>query len=417
MNRTATIASALLVSLLCAVVLFAFIDRAAVAVPFADELKFGGLYAELAKGGVPSLSTLMASHNGHPYLLLNLLLALTLHFGWSWSWMMYAQVPVLVLAFWVVLRNLANSTGGGPWPFVAAVGIACSLVTIRLWENLYWGMQISAALCFLFTVLCFDAAARYLRDGSGRAAGSTAAWGLLAVLSTGAGIFAALIAAVFVAAAALRARRARHAWLMAGYAAVALVLFLSANLISGKYGVGYQSFPWVAGIEHLLRMFAHAFFGMDPQLNGGLVLGAVVLAGASALLLVALRRLSAGEDYAFECMLMLLGFALIASITYARTKYGVFQPTASRYILFVVPVAIGCFMLLCRFRSRALLAAACALVIVGTVREARVEWGTAPYRKEGLTAHREGLCGPQPGEQAAPFDARTRALLCRSAHD
>ena len=139
------------------------ITRAAVAVPFADELKFGALYAELAKGGVPALSTLMASHNGHPYLLLNLLLALTLHFGWSWSWMMYAQVPVLVLAFWVVLRNLADSTGGGAWPFVAAVGIACSLVTVRLWENLYWGMQISAALCFLFTVLCFDAAARYLR--------------------------------------------------------------------------------------------------------------------------------------------------------------------------------------------------------------------------------------------------------------
>ena len=55
MKRTVTIASALLVSLLCAVVLFVFIDRAAVAVPFADELKFGGLYEELAKGDLPIL--------------------------------------------------------------------------------------------------------------------------------------------------------------------------------------------------------------------------------------------------------------------------------------------------------------------------------------------------------------------------
>lgn len=417
MKRTVTIVSALLVSLLFAAVLFAFIARAAVAVPFADELKFGALYAELARGGMPSLSTLMASHNGHPYLLLNLLLALTLHFGWSWSWMMYAQVPVLVLAFWVVLRNLANSTGGGAWPFVAAVGIACSLVTVRLWENLYWGMQISAALCFLFIVLCFDAAARYLREGSGRAAASTAAWGLLAVLSTGAGIFAALIAAVFVAVAALRAGRRRHAWLMAGYAAIALVLFAAANMISGKYGVGYQSFPWLAGIEHLLRMFAHAFLALDPQRNGGLVLGAGVLLAACVLLGLALRRLWKGEDYAFECMVMLLGFALIGSITYARTKYGIFQPTAPRYILFVVPVAIACFMLLCRFRARALLAAACVLVLAGTVRDARVEWDIAPYRKVGLTGHRDALCGPQPGEPAAAFDERTRAFLCRSAHD
>ena len=349
MKRTATIALALLVSLLCAIVLFAFIGRAAVAVPFADELKFGALYAELAKGGVPALSTLMASHNGHPYLLLNLLLALTLHFGWSWSWMMYAQVPVLVLAFWVVLRNLADSTGGGAWPFVAAVGIACSLVTVRLWENLYWGMQISAALCFLFTVLCFDAAARYLRGGSGRAAGFTAAWGLLAVLSTGAGIFAALIAAAFVAVAALRAGRSRHAWLMGGYAAIALVLFLSANLISGKYGVGYQAFPWVAGIEHLLRMFAHAFFGMDPQRNGGLVLGAAVLVVASVLLAIALRRLLKGEDYAFECMVMLLGFALIGSITYARTKYGVFRWLYTSAYECRYEVVPGAFRLIAQF--------------------------------------------------------------------
>ena len=55
---------------LLTIFLLILIRRSAVSVPFADEFHFTTLFTFAANGQIPPVTELLASHNGHPYLIL-----------------------------------------------------------------------------------------------------------------------------------------------------------------------------------------------------------------------------------------------------------------------------------------------------------------------------------------------------------
>lgn len=363
-------------------VLMALIFRAAVGTPFQDELVFSPLYRSLAEQRFPPLTDLIAAHNGHPYLLLKALISLTLLAGLPWTWMMYAQVGVLALCVLLVVRWRSARMGA-----VASTVVVAVLLSPRQWENLYWAMQLAFPLSLLFSLAAFAAADRYARSTQDtRWAYAALAGGLAASVSNGAGIFALGLASVAVVTVS-RAARERAAAMIA--LALGIGLFVYAQVLAPRSGVGSAPMDMLRALEHALRMMAHQFLDAAPRSSVTLVLGVV----ASLIVVYAVATAAAAwRDCLFELLCIALSLLLIAGVTYSRVTAGIFQPDAPRYLPLLAPLTIGTVLLLERAGRRGVLIGMLVVVAVGYALALRSEWRITPYRQENMLAAHQELC-------------------------
>ncbi len=407
-----------------AVLLFSFQRRAVVSVPFLDEFVFSRLYEEILHDGHPSLKTLFTAHNGHVYTLLYLIIWVALGVGLPWKWLMFAQVPILALAAVVALRNL-DMRGRGWVVCTATAAVVFSVLSIRMWENLYWGMQISAALGLLFAFLAFNAAARY--DG-GESNWShlcwALLWALLALLSTGSGIVATLVVCAWLGLRAAAQRNARHLLVLLVLGASAIALhWLTLDLAAR--GETDAKWPPLDGFaKHVLHMFAHAFIDLDNASPFAPWIGLAFLGVAVAAALVSMRQawIDGQKEQAFALLLIAYAAATIAGISWARMKAGIWQPDAPRYYLYVLPLAVGIFLAFSNPRALRWGGAVWVLFLLAAanlIHSAKVEWGVSPYRKLAMEAHRTDLCETGFDGKERPYNLtdeqirRIRALYCR----
>lgn len=365
-----------------ATVLAVLIYRAGFATPFKDELLFWPLYRSLAEHDFPPLSELVAAHNGHPYLLLKALISLTLLAGLPWTWMMYAQVGVLLLCVLLVVGSRSARMGA-----VASLVVVSALLSPRQWENLYWAMQLAFPLSLMFSLAAFTAADRYARSTQDtRWAYAALASGLAASVSNGAGIFALGLAGVAVATVS-RVARVRVAAFVA--LAAGIGLFVYAQVLTPRSGIGDAPIDLTRAMEHAVRMMAHQFVDAPPRSPVTLVMGVA----ASLIVAYAVATAVAGwRDSLFEFLCIALSLLLIAGVTYARVTAGIFQPDAPRYLPLLAPLTIGTVLLLDRAGRRGVLIGMLVVMAVGYALALRSEWRISPYRQENMLAAHQALC-------------------------
>lgn len=381
-SRGATCAKYCLAALALGTVITLLIVRAAFPTPFQDELTFNTLFAPLARREFPALSELVAAHNGHPYLLLKLIVAITILGGLPWAWMMYAQVGVLgvcALVVYLVRRERLGSLAGAV--------VLLVLFSPRQWENFYWAMQLAFPMSLLFSLASFAAADRYaVSTHDPRWAYAALVSGLGASVSNGAGIFALGLASVAVMLVG-RAARVRLAAVIA--LALGTGLFVYAQMLAPRSGVGGAPIDLARAVEHAVRMVAHQFVDAPSGSLGTLVLG---VAGSFIITYAVMRAASAWRECLFELLCIVLSLLLIAGVTYSRITAGIFQPDASRYLPLLAPLTIGTVLLLDRWGRRAVLVGVLSLVVVGYVLALRSEWRISPHRQLNMLAAHQELC-------------------------
>jgi hypothetical protein len=367
--------------------LLILIHRAAVTVPFADEQQFNVLYGYVVNGQMPPLTELMASHNGHPYLTLKLIMSAVFLLGFPWKVMMYVQPLLLAWCFYIAARSARLDLR--KWPdALTYVALALAIITPRMWEDLYWGMQMSAQLCLALSLLAFAATARYIENERSKDLAIAFAAGCLAGLSAGAGILVPpMIVATIVASPARRNR--------AHLLATGMFLLISCGLIALSYelstqpGIGHSSLNVRSAVLHAARMFAHLFYTFHERSPGAPWVGLFTLI---VLCFVTARLIRQWPKYVFPLLSAALGCALIAMITYARVKAGLFQPNAPRYVPDILPLSIGLLLLLRSANYKTLLVMFSILTCLCYVKVAASEWSITPYRKIYVGKMRTQFC-------------------------
>lgn len=366
--------------------LLILIHRAAVNVPFQDEFAFSRIYSALAHGQLPTVKELVVAHNGHPYLLLKLLFVLTLDVGAPWSWMMYAQVPILLGGFGIVLRRVDQRQAG--WAVTALV-IGLVLITPRQWEDLYWAMQISAALATLAAIGGFFCVAKYEQSSSRRWLWGGLGLGLLASVNTGAGVLAF---AIIMAGLLLVGARWADRLLTVATLCVGIAFYTWAEMLAGPEGSGVGSVQPAAGlfIKHVVMMFANAvaFYGKHHE-QVGLAVGAAMIIMT---LYCGALALSQWRKSLFEIGCILWGLGLVVVVSYTRLSMGIYQPDAPRYVPLVAPLVIGCALIMHKRANRKALTLLAAALTVGYLQSAVSEWRATPIRNAIQTSALHRLC-------------------------
>jgi hypothetical protein len=360
------------------------VNRAAVDVPFQDELAFESIYSALANRTLPSFSGLLSAHNGHPYFLLKIIAAATLMIGMPWSALMYAQIPLLLIASGIATRKSSIHSKCG---ILAMLAIVLVLVSPRQWENLYWAMQISVALALVVGLGAFYCVNLY---GNERKLG----WlmlglflALISCLNTGMG-FAAFLITILVLFI-LRPSRF-HLVFITITLFVGTGLYVAAAMFAEHGGVG-KGFPSPAlFVKHALLMLANAVAFYDPNNKFiGLAIGSAVMC-----LLLYCGRLAIRNytDSVFEICCLLWGLGLVVIVTHSRVTMGIWQPDAPRYVPLVAPLIVGFSLVLQRLGKRWILVLLVAGLTLGYIQSAISEWKITPYRKDHMDRSLQNLC-------------------------
>jgi hypothetical protein len=364
--------------------LIALIARAGVSVPFKDELAFVGIYSSLAQGNLPTLGEIIAVHSGHPYLVLKSLIVATLSLRLPWVWMMYAQVFILIGCAYVVYCQAIRTPGHAAVPVLAA---ALVLLSPRQWGNLYWAMQIAFPLSLASGFCSFYFAGRFQLERRLGLLAASLGLALFASISSGAGFVAFCI--VILALLALRPQREQR-WLIVGTGILGVGLYVVAQAFSVHRGVGQASVDLAQSLSHALLMLTNtiAFFSPEQKYIA-LLIGSLIAIVAAYCLWLAVR---AWPLSIFELSCLAWGLLVILAITYARLSAGIFQPDAPRYVTLVMPLVVGCVLILQRTEKRFLIHILTAALAIGWFQSAISEWKTTPYRKANLTRELTDLC-------------------------
>lgn len=367
--------------------LLALIYRAAVTVPFSDEQQFRVLYSFLVNGQMPPLSELLASHNGHPYLLLKLIISCIFLVGLPWKLLMYVQPLFLAWCFYITVRSARLDTR--KWQdALIYVALACAIITPRMWEDLYWGMQMSAEMCLAFTLLAFASVARYAQTRSTRDLGVTLLAAYAASVSAGAGILAPPMVVVIMFMLPGQ-RNITHLAVASVFLVISTCLTILSFELSKEPGMGRATLNAAMAVEHAIRMLAHLYYSFDVKSRFAPWMGLATLLIVAFVTLFSVRR---WPEHIFALLCIALGLALIAMITYARVKAGLFQPNAPRYVPAVLPLSIGLLLLLRSMDLKLLLIGMSVVACLGFIKDARWEWRITPDRKIFMQNKRNELC-------------------------
>jgi hypothetical protein len=401
----------LLVPAFLTIFLMILIRRAAVSVPFADELHFNTLYRYLVEGRIPPVSELLATHNGHPYLFLKLIITAIFSLHLPWKLLMYAQPLFLAWTFFIVARAacLGVNTLRDALTYIA---LAACIISPRIWEDLYWGMQLSAQMCLAFSLLSFSLTANYISDRSNRNLILVFISAVAAAMSAGAGI---IVPPMVVAAICFVPGNHQRSHVIASciFLALSSALTFLCFRLSTEPGVGGKALQLGLGGEHVLRMLAHLYIDLPVRSMAALWLG---VSTGLILTYVGFKLLSVWPQHIFAILCALLGAGLIVMITYARIKVGLFQPNAPRYVPAVLPLSIGLLLLLRSLEQKLLLVALASLACIGFMQAATSQWIISPYYKANLNALKTGLCqeGKAADSSTTEQIADMRKLFCES---
>ncbi len=380
---------AFVIAAVVGVFLVGLLFRGAFPTPFSDEFYFYEIYLKARQGDF-DLQTMVQPHFGHVYVLLKSWFWAVVHYQLDWRVSMYAQAAFMVLTMAMVAHYSLVKTSS-KIRLLLAVSAALALGSARQWENLYWALQISAASMFFFTIAAFYWVDRYAESQDGMQAILASICGLMALLSNGGGLASFVIT---MAALVVVCRKNSLRLIFAVIEIVFVALVFMYMLPSGGGAVGASLMSPGNFITYVLAFFANALFSFSERGDDvySLCLGAAVL-GCTAYTI----KISWNSRYEKVFAYLLIGFSLASClmIAYARLKGGHWQPNASRYYTFALPLLLGNLLILGSSRSRVdlrLSLGLAGLIIASFAQSYLVEWKTSPHRFAYSKEAHSNLC-------------------------
>jgi hypothetical protein len=361
LNRTAIgrgakrlISVVIAANFLPAALLFYFIRRYGIDVPFFDEWNGFVIPLERLEQGRLGFFGLFAQHVEHrPFFPRLLTLANATLFHWDRKAEMYVTAALLMLAAWLLYR-FVRAYWAHPLTPLLFLPIVWTLLSWRQWQNLLFAFQTCYGLLVAGAVLAFYVLGRARTADRFVSAAAMAAF--VASYSTGGGL---LIWPLGLAQLLLQRWHGEHDE-KPGPGAF-LVWAGAGALTWASYFARYHAYPWQypTGPAYLMRNPLSAARYVATMIGSPLSwdqstaqsLGIIVMAlGALAVVYVLLRE--PGELAGAAPLLSLMAFALISAVTacnYRMGGEGIAQALASRYCSVTMLGLVSLYALLTRF--------------------------------------------------------------------
>lgn len=342
---------ALLSILLCFVVSVLYVHSFGVNVFFADEWDLVPLLRE-SHAGTLGATDLFARHNEHIYLFpWGLMLLLGPMTNYDTVPFMYAvQFCFLLTSIVLLLAFSQDAKDRSRAYFLLFLPVPFLVFTLRQYENMLWGNQVSFGLAQSFSVLALYALHASFGTGLAKRAGVFSAAVLCATVATFSAAQGLMVwpAGLLVLIVSSLNRMAKGV-LAASWALLGLVewILYSAGYDKPKgvpsvlYAVGHP----LEGLRYFATLLGSALFWNDAfAFWVGLML---LFFTAIGLLMLAKRHELAGSS--FWVSLLAFSFLSMALITAGRSGFPdeafFAQPTASRYATFSVPAVAALYAL------------------------------------------------------------------------
>ncbi|MCE5266263.1 MAG: hypothetical protein LLG00_00050 [Planctomycetaceae bacterium] len=322
-------------AILFAIVLigFAYVYAFGVDVPWYDEWIVPILMQEHARGGV-TLDFLWQQHNEHRIFFPSLLfLGIALLTNGSIFADMYVSQGLLCLSLAILFAACRRqaSLRRALW---TTIPIALLLFSLRQWENMLWGFQLTFIMVVCCALLTFFCLSRLCEDRwrLGFAAAAIAA--TIAIYSSLQGIFVWPVGVAQLVVAPLNNRRKTAlltAWSAIGIAEWALY-FHHWHTVSI-----HPTFQFSA--RYFLTMVGSALC-YAPQLA---LAAGILLATLTAMTLAVVGYKRQWQEQSFWLALIAFAILVLAAITLGRTGCGLDRAMNSRYTLYSLLLIIGIY--------------------------------------------------------------------------
>ena len=353
-----------------------WVYRFTVNVPMWDEWQ----YLQLLRASYEShvnWQMLFAQHNEHRILVPRLVMLGLDHLShYDNRWELYAAwgclAGVALLCFAEIRRVQPR------YALLAAAPMSAMVFTLRQYENLIWGMQITLMLCVFFA-----AAALALLASSRRMALAPAA--ICAVAASFCFFNGLLIwPAGAVQLAAARRWRVLPAWCGAGAATTAIYLW---GYVKPGHHPSLTSFlhQRLAGLPFFL---AAAGNSMSETERAGICYGSLVALFALVLLWRSLRD---GTGQTMAPGLIAFAAGTWAALTLGRAGFGVEQALTSRYASFTLLGVCGIYLTALRTRSHAIAAVTASMIFLGAIDNDNLAVLRGPGMRAGREVARDSL--------------------------
>ncbi len=344
--------AAVAANLLPAGLLFYFIHRFGVDLPWRDEWEGFVVPLQQLDQGTLRISGLFAQFNEHrPFFPRLLTLANAALFHWNRTAEMYATAALLMVSAWL-LFGFVRKYWDSPLTPLLFIPMAWTLLGWRQWENLLWGFQTCFGLLVAGAVAAFCQLHR--TRGADRFVWGAAVAAFVASFSLAGGLF---VWPVGLAQLVLQ-RRCGESGERPGVGAFAV--WASAGVLSWVFffsGFHETSVRWPTGpgylMEHPLEA-ARFVLGMiaGPLSDGPSIapLLGVMVTALCAWALFRMRR-AAGEMMAAAPLIALLTFILLIALVSCdrRMGRGIGQALSSRYCSISALGLVALYALLARF--------------------------------------------------------------------
>jgi hypothetical protein len=319
---------------------FGYVGRFGVNVVYFDQWEMVPLFDKLSSGDL-TFSDLFAQHVQHRMFFPKLAM---LALGSLTSYDNVAEMYLILCCFLVTVLCVIAAFGRRT-PALALIPVGFLVFSLRQFENMLWGWQVSFAFAQVFSILTFFLIHR-LRGGAatGVMLLAASASATVAAFSAVQGLWAWPVGAVQLLLAPLDKKTKRFsalAWISGGTGVWALY-FLGYSLPAQGQPLAYVFEQPASAARFMLALLGNSLFWHQDLATTG---GAVLLFLAITALFLIYRRGGWGA-YSFWIALLLFSLATLVTIAAGRAELGLTQASLSRYSTFSLPTVLATYGLL-----------------------------------------------------------------------
>jgi len=319
---------------------FGYVGRFGVNVVYFDQWEMVPLFDKLSSGDL-TFSDLFAQHVQHRMFFPKLAM---LALGSLTSYDNVAEMYLILCCFLVTVLCVIAAFGRRT-PALALIPVGFLVFSLRQFENMLWGWQVSFAFAQVFSILTFFLIHR-LRGGAatGVMLLAASASATVAAFSAVQGLWAWPVGAVQLLLAPLDKKTKRFsalAWISGGTGVWALC-FLGYSLPAQGQPLAYVFEQPASAARFMLALLGNSLFWHQDLATTG---DAVLLFLAITALFLIYRRGGWGA-YSFWIALLLFSLATLVTIAAGRAELGLTQASLSRYSTFSLLTVLATYGLL-----------------------------------------------------------------------
>lgn len=371
----------------CAAILLYMLRAGAYPLLFSDEFYFSEIYADALNKEI-IWHRFWNVREDHFYVFLKMWFWLVVYLGLDWRVTMHLQVLLLVFTACAMVKYKYGMVEKPIGYFCCAVSILVFL-SPRQWENIYWALQMSAALMLCFSIMAFIFVDLFAKNKKVRFLVGSVIFAILSIFSNGGGKITLAVVLIMLFISFFERLKYYIDFHFMKISLLSAVAFIAAMCI-------LKNVEFSETIGYLLAFLANSVQDFSWDGNDALtkILGALIMA---LMISVLYKGDFWKKNNFFELSILLFGVISALAICYTRLGNGMYQAVASRYYNFSSMTVIGVIFLMDRNENWNIFAKYSSYFLMGIVifsysKSAVFEMKSAPNKKIFMRYSHEKLC-------------------------